>query len=279
MINRGLSTPPPAPVLEQPPLQAVRPVLPPGRQIKNPQVADAVAAARDVRKKGDMVNALEALKQADLHEPDHPEILSELAITYEELGLTEKAQAMWHKVMAMGEAGAGGYYVLARSRLNGGISPGPEETAALDDKPLALGVCDLTPDAAYLKGEKVTLRIPIRAAPGQKIRTKGINADVFFFDQVSNGSVELSKGEKPPYRWLSTNWTSAKGGLVEVDCILPVQNAAFAQGGLRRHYGWMVRLYYENKLMGQQASSDDLLNLSPQGPAPAGADNALFPRN
>jgi len=278
----SLSNLPPAQNPESP---APRPTLPPGRQIKDPQVAQAVAAARDVRKKGDMLNALEAFKQADLHERENPEILSEIAITYEMLDLKNKAESYWHRVVAMGEDVAGGYYVLAKDRLTKGAysSEGaapPDGGAIAGEAPVALGSCEAAQDPSYIQGEKVTLRIPIKARPGQSINAQGINVRVFFFNQLTNGSVEISK-EEPPYRWLSTKWSSPEGGVLQADSVIPTQSPAYSQahGGMRRYYGWMVKLYYENKLVGQQASSDDLLNVGPQGSGAAGADNALFPRN
>jgi len=261
-----------------------RPVLPPGGEIRDPRISETVEAAREVRKMGDMKTALEALRKADLHEPNHPEILSEMALTYEAMGLAEKSQAEWHRVAAMGEKMAGGYFLLARSKLDGApVDPAGAASSATEPKPIALGICELKRDFTYTIGEKVTLRIPVKPVAGQSVHAKGINPEVFLFDQFADGRVVQSVATQSPARWIPgvVDWTNPLGAVVEMDFTLPAQTAEFARthGGVRKIYGYMVKLYHDYRLMGEQAEPELLLNYKQQVAAPVGADNALFPRN
>lgn len=253
-----------------------KPGVPFGHEIKDPRIAETVEAAREVRKMGDMQAALEALRNADLHEPNHPEILSEMALTYEAMGLADKSQAQWHRVAAMGEAGAGGYFLLARSKLDGAAPPdAPGFTNQTPEaKPIALDGCILKRDLTYTQGEKVTLRIRIKPLPGVGVHAAGINPEVYLFDQLEDGSVLQSVAAQSPARWIPSpvDWTNPQGAVVEMDFTLP-------HGGGRHIYGYMVKLFHDYKLMGEQAEPAQLLNFKSQSAAPAGADNALFPRN
>ena len=287
-----VAVPPPPPGLSSGTTteESVPSLLPPGREIKNPTVAKTVEGARAVSRKGDKQMAMEALRQADLMEPNHPEILSEMALIYEAMAIDEKAKSLWHRVVAMGEASAGGYYFLAQSRLRTSSpsqQPSAQEiTPTVDSsaKPILLGKCEMRKDPSVTQGEKYTLRIPVLPIPGQKVDPSTLDAQVFVFDQFADGHIGPTIAQRSPARWNPAvpDWTDPKGAVVETDWFMPEQTEEFtkAHGGPRKILGYMVKLFYDNtKLAGQKADPVSLLNFNSESALPAGADSSLFPRN
>ncbi|HSJ02994.1 MAG: caspase family protein, partial [Verrucomicrobium sp.] len=93
------------------------PALPPGKELQHATAKEEVAAARKARNAENISEALDHLRIADLRVPNHPEILAEMALTYEAMGLKVKARSYWTQVSALGEAESGGYHQLAVSKL------------------------------------------------------------------------------------------------------------------------------------------------------------------
>ncbi len=250
----------------------------PGKLIGNPQVTEMVEAAREVRKLGDMQAALESLRAADLREPNHPEILSEIALTYEAMGLADKAQAAWRSVLVMGETDAGGFYALAKSKQashEDALSAAPSS-----NKPVLIGSCQVLPDATVTKGQRLTLRVPIIAAPGADVDPAQMDIHVYFYDKVGKDRVESSKADPPQQKWVSqrVDWALHNEELLDIVYHMPeLRPEELRDLGKRSYYGYVVKLFYQNRLMSQKADPPALLDFQPEGPA--GAQNALFPKN
>jgi hypothetical protein len=264
-------------------LTPLRPVVPADRQLKNPQVIEAVEAAREVRKLGDMATALESLRAADLREPNHPEILGEMALTYEAMGLGDKSAVAWKSVLDMGEAAAGGYYTLARSKLDGrDSSPAPQPTQSSTGGPVSLGNCQVLRDTSVTQGERITVRVPILAASGAVIDPTQMDIHVFLFEKINDGErIEQVRAEQPGQNWVSApvDWREPGGESIDVTYDLPPPKPEEMRNlGKRSFHGFIVKLFYQNKLAGEQAEPLTLLDPTQQPTAPAGVDNALFPK-
>lgn len=236
-----------------------------------------VEVAREVRKLGDMSPVLESLRAADLREPNHPEILSEMALTYEAMGLAEKAEAMWRSVIALGESNGGGYYTLAKAKLLGRETApkSPERNA------VALGACQVIPDKTVTKGQRLALRVPIKAAPGVEIDPTQMDIHVYFFDKVGADRIEPTRADPPVPSWVSApvDWKEGEE-LVDFSYNMPELKAEeLRELGKRSYYGYVVKIYYLDRLMDVQAEPQTLVNYKPPGAGPAGADSALFPKN
>lgn len=93
------------------------PALPPGKELQHATAKEEITAARKARHAEDFQEAMNLLRTADLRVPNHPEILAEMALTYEAMGLKVKARSYWTQVSALGEAESGGYHQLAVSKL------------------------------------------------------------------------------------------------------------------------------------------------------------------
>ena len=88
--------------------------------------------ARQMRQRGDMNAALGRLREAQVAEPDNPEIIAATAITYEAMQLADKAAEQWQRLYNLGES-VGALYYLADSKLHGA----PANTSAPSDGALA----------------------------------------------------------------------------------------------------------------------------------------------
>jgi len=95
-----------------------------------------VAQARALRERGDTSTALTRLREALTISPNEPQVISELAIIYEKMGLDDKALDQWKRILEMGE-GAGIYYAAPRQKLR---TAKPAQTRAFRDP--GPGLCD-----------------------------------------------------------------------------------------------------------------------------------------
>lgn len=255
------------------------PALPPGKELKNPQARESVHAAREARKLQDMEAALNELRTADLREPNHPEILGEMALTYELMGLNSKAQSFWKQLSTLGEAEAGGYYLLAKSKLDAAeSSPAPGAAAS---SPVSLGTCQVIQDPTVQKGERVTVRVPIISSPGATINAAEMDIHVLLYESVNNGErIEQVRADQPRTSWVSepVDWQDTREELVDVVYDLPPPTAEQIRDlGRRKFHGYIVKLFYQNKLVGEQVQPESLRETARRN-TPGGLDNSLFPK-
>jgi hypothetical protein len=237
----------------------------------------AVMAARALREQGDMQAAIENLKSADLREPNHPEILGEMALTYEEMGIASRAEPLWRQIYTMGEAAAGGYYTLASSKI-GSSTTAPAEGSSIPI-PVSLGACRLSHELMAKDGEHISVQVPILAQPGATIDPSKIEIHVTIYESVNNGArVEPVPPAKTAQSWstLPLNWADPSGETAVVSYDLFTQRPGSTD--TRSFHGYSVKLYYQNKLAGEQAQPESLRNAAPKGATSAGLDNALFPK-
>ncbi len=252
--------------------------VPAGREIKNVQALEDLEAARQVRKLGDNAVALASLRSADLREPDHPEILAEMAMTYEAMGLPAKSKPIWDHIASMGEAGAGDYFLLAQAKMDGGALGAATEAPPA----VKLGNCQVARlPAPGGKGELVTVRVPLLGTPGAAIDTNNMVIHVFLYEKVNGERIEKVRANPPAQNWVTQplTWTEPNGEILDVTYDLSAAHPDEQRDlGNRTFHGYVVKLYYNNKLAGEQAQPPSLLNFSPQSVSPSGLDNALFPK-
>lgn len=245
-----------------------------------------VTTAQEIRGASDMQGALELLQKADQVTPDHPAIIAELAQTYEQMGINAKAKDQWQRLHLLGETKAGSYYELASRRLGAGAAAAaaplatPGNSGPEGEKHLRLGACQVARD--FSGNERYTLRVPIVRAGSQPVDGKMVDMEVFFFDRVNGTQVAQSIAQEPVETWQSSpvDWTGPGEETLDVVYNLPTLSPAeVQQHGRRTYYGYMLRLYYNNKLQDVAAEPRDLLEFgSAPGSAPAAAGgNPLLP--
>jgi hypothetical protein len=108
-----------------------------------------------------------------------------------------------------------------------------------------------------------------------------MDLEVFFFDKVNGGHVAQTIAPEPVEAWQSTpvDWSGSGEETLDVVYHLPALSAAeIQQHGRRTYYGYMLRLYYNNKLQDVAAEPRDLLEFgSSPGAVPAGGNPLLPP--
>jgi tetratricopeptide (TPR) repeat protein len=245
-----------------------------------------ISAAKEIRGMSDMQQALELLRKADELNPDHPAIIAEMAQTYEQMGLTAKATDSWRRIQLLGATKAGSYFELAARRLGSGsaavTAPGlSAASGAESEKFLRLGACHVGRDFTVNAGERYVLRVPIARAGNRPINSQELNLEVFFFDRVNNAKVALTIAPEPVETWQSApvDWNGTGEELLDVVYHLPALSPTeIQQHGRRTYYGYMLRLYYNNKLQDVAAEPRDLLEFgSAPGAAPGGVNPLLPP--
>lgn len=279
---------PPVSARVSPPITASPPV--PQKIATTPELQELIDLAQQLRPLGDLKGALDVLRRADTLSPDHPAVLVEMARTFDDLGLKDKAAAAWRKAAAMGAPDA---YQTAAShpRDTAGAIPAsgsavppatglitPESDVGDPSKVLAIGTCELLRDRAVMRGEKVTLRLPIRSRPGVVIDPNGIDIDVFFFDLVNGEKVEQTKADVPVNIWVDApvDWKDRQERL-DVVYSMPEMTADLIRSvGQRKFHGYIVKLYYQHKLQDTILEPESLRNFG-AGASPTPAGNPLLP--
>lgn len=245
-----------------------------------------VTSAKEIRGMSDMQGALELLKRADQLTPDHPAIIAELAQTYEMMGIKDKATDSWRRIQLLGATKAGSFYELASRRLGAGsaavAAPLDPGLAGIEsEKLMRLGACQAVRDFKVNAGERYVLSVPIVRAGNQPIDGNAVNLQVFFFDRVNGTKVAQTIAPEPVETWQSApvNWSGSGEETLDVVYHLPALSAAeIQQHGRRSYYGYMLRLYYNNKLQDVAAEPRDLLEFgSAPGAARAGGNPLLPP--
>ena len=250
-----------------------------------------LTAAKDLRTAGNTQEALQTLQQADLVSPNHPAVMAETAEVYEQMGLNTKAVDMWRGIQLQGAAKAGQYFDLALRRL--GNVPGADTVAAPSigsppasesEKRLRLGACEIKRDFAVKEGgERFLLRVPIQRNGSKSIDPNAIDLKAFFYYR-HNGGTKLDNTTELIETWQTqpVNWVGTDMEIVDIVYTLPPPTPEeAAQRNPKTYHGYMLHLYYDNKLQDVAAEPRDLLEqakLSLPGAAmPGNSPNPLLP--
>ncbi len=221
----------------------------------NAQTDELVETAQQLRELKEYAGAVEALERADLIAPDNVVVLRELMVTYQLHGQTDKAAAVSERLSLIGN----------KSQSAAPAASFPAEAVATQpvaNGPMKLGTIEVLRDLTVLSGQRLALRIPLIVAPGVPIDPDAYNLDVFFYDQV-NGVPAYPTIADPPVKSHDGAF-DFKQGLQEIIKIVyhlpeltPADVAAFGQ---RTYLGYVVKLYYQGKLMSVAAEPSALLN-------------------
>jgi len=258
----------------------MRPVVTP-----ESQVAGLMELARALRDQGDTGTAMTRLRQAQAILPNHAPVISEMALTYEKMGLTDKAVQQWRRIYEMGEK-AGIYYAAAEAKLRALQLPDstPEETpappaagalapdaAAESGPPLSLGNVGTTDDTGNTQpARRLKLRVPILARAGSPIQPRDVVIQVFFYEQLKDGSVvetnaavtsSWARRMSPEGEVQPVDWSTPAPEVLEVDYAQPEFDPKDPRTRERRNYfGYSVRLYYKGILNAKFADPVKLLS-------------------
>ncbi|MBL9150959.1 MAG: hypothetical protein JNK37_00655 [Verrucomicrobiales bacterium] len=255
---------------------------PPALGIPDPEVAAMVDTGAELRSSGNMQGSLDSLRQAEALLPEHPRVLSEIAATYDQLGLDRKSTLYWERVRDLGADKAGAWHPIALGELSGHRAGGAKRPPVLK-----LGKIETLHDPAIREGqgERVVLSVSILADPASRPSASEMSMLVYFYDLVNGEKTEASTADtaqqfvSKPY-----DWASEGSERIEVIYHQPVFTPEQKRElGERAFYGYIVELYYRDELQDTAAFPPDLKNLNPgstptpMSEPPLGPDNSLFP--
>ncbi|MDF1859578.1 MAG: hypothetical protein P1U87_05150 [Verrucomicrobiales bacterium] len=253
-------------------------------EISDPIIERLVSTGVELRSADNMQGALQALKEAEAALPDHPRIMSELAATYRQMGLDEKADGYWERVESLGEIGAGDYYSIARLQLRGEVVPAEGAVEQL----MKIGNVIIEEKSSEKPGEKLAARIVIEADPLLRPDGEQLSVLVFFYDQVDGSQIKRSTAltsylyPTEPYDW-------QVDGREEI--IVNYDQSSLTEEqkrelGERKYFGYVIQLYYRDELQDRVAMPPELeehhmedpVN-TPTQPDRLEPENALFPES
>ncbi|MFQ3578243.1 MAG: hypothetical protein SNJ52_04460 [Verrucomicrobiia bacterium] len=233
---------------------------------------EAVLVARSARKSGDMQMALDKLREAQAFGPDNAEVLAELALTYEQMGLLDKAIAHWRMVYQLGPR-AGMYFRVASEKITRGVGvPAAGEsgdvqgliTGGRERSKLVIERTEVERSQSDGQGD-VRLRLWFKAQD-PPISPKDVKVEVFFYDILDDQDVVLTNAETV-YEWERTppDWVNGRIEQLSINYLPSDADPELEEerGRKRQYLGHIVRLYYQRKLQDVDAEPRRLLDLFP----------------
>ena len=237
-------------------------------QNRQNELAEQAKALRD---RGDMSTALIRLREAQALAPDNPFIISEMATTYEKMGMKEKSLEQWRRIFDMGES-AGIYYSAADAKLKNveaQARPNPDGTSKKDVEGFqpgsVLALVDITKvDSPDQPDKKFTLKLPLKRKPDTKIDVHDVVIQVFFYDSLADKSV-VQTNANMTYRWstLPVDWNESDIEILEVDYAASTPGPKEKHPEVRTYFGYIVRVYYKGDLQDMRAEPVKLLKQYP----------------
>jgi len=230
--------------------------LPPPTPLNAPAIADPVVErlvneAREARVAEDLRLALVKLEEAQQSAPDDPNVLYEMGLAFEIMGVYDRASEFYQAVFELGTSGAGALYEQAAIKLRDGFEQ-PEDKRGR----LALGRVRVFRDKRQQARERVVLTVPIHAVPGEHIDPADLEIVVRFFDEVGDGEPQpASNASSTNYEWVTgqVDWQNGEE-LLRVTYTLPKQDIQQRHLFGERHYhGQVVELVYRSTLIDSQA--------------------------
>jgi hypothetical protein len=250
-------------------------------QVAPPQsrVDGLMAEATALSQRGDTSTAVTRLREALAMAPKNPQIIEQLAVTYEKMDLDDKALEQWRAIYDMGEA-AGLYYTLADAKLKAAeLSQGAQAPAAPDSSATSgtadtegfqegsvLALTNLSTDEKPETQDglkRFTLKIPIKRRPDVKIDVQGVVLQVFFYDQLADQSIVRTNAiVNDHWNTLPADWVQDDVEILDVDYTQSTPEPGALEAG-RHYYGYIVCVYYNKQLQDQAADPVSLIKTYP----------------
>jgi hypothetical protein len=270
----GSATPPPKPTPV--PLARVEPLPPESR------FQELVTQGKTLRDRGDMSNALTRLREAQALDPRSPLAIAEIAVTFEKMGLTDRAAEQWRRIYEMGET-AGVYFTAAEAKLRQsqtqtllalkgqGSGTPPEESGAplssvRSDAMMGLGEITAIDQRDPKASKRFTLRVALKARPRTVIDVRDVAIHVLFYDIVDGKDI-VQTNANVSSRWSTAppDWANGETETLEVEYVQPESSVSDSPRENRKYYGRIVRLYYKDELQDTRAEPQ---RLAAQFPSP-----------
>ena len=108
------------------------------------------------------------------------------------------------------------------------------------------------------------LRIPVKARPHAHIDVKDLVLHILFYD-IINGQTVVQTSANVNSRWATppADWVDTDTEELAVEYQLPKPEAQAAKREDRKYYGYLVRIYYQQRLQAATADPEQLLQQHP----------------
>lgn len=225
------------------------------------RIGELLQQGRALRDRGDTSNALLRFREAQASDPKSPEVISEIAVTLEKMGLPEKAAENWKRVFDMGES-AGVYFSAAEAKMREAVMStrvGLNQPAAPDNNvqsgggtaPTAtfgIGVVDSEDirDAKSLR--HLVVRVPIQLRLKTKINVKDLVIQVIFYDLLDDKPLRTNANVSNRWSTAPVDWREDESEVLEVEYNQPLPETRDPKQEIRKFYGYIVRVYYKDEL-------------------------------
>lgn len=224
--------------------------------IADPRTENLVTSGRKARVAGDMGMAIVKLEEALVESPGDANVLYELGMVHEAMGVYDKAADYYEQVFQQGISEAGGLYQAAAAKLRDGF----EEPSDMRGN-LALGRVRIFNDPKAKDGQRVVLSIPVQKAPDTEVESQEIEVSVTFFNKTEKEKIiqlEDQTWAKASWATLPFDWASGEETL-RMQYLIPKQNEQTNHlFGKLRYYGQVVVLSYKGEVLDVQAWPRDL---------------------
>jgi len=163
--------------------------------------------------------------------------------------------------------------------------------AAADNAVMGIGDVSVTEAPDNEADTNLTVRIPIKARTGTIVDHTKVTIKVYFYDSVGDDPKPVLTDAQTNFEWLTPNhdWASTNPEVLAVNYYRPKNQAISSEaelstaaanqvpgkktrsptkrdltsGGSRRYLGYIVRVYYNDKLQAQKAQPTQLLAIFP----------------
>jgi len=197
-----------------------------------------LGVAKGYRDRGDTTDAIAKLQQAIALDPGNPEVLAELALTYESMQLFDRSNEVWRRLQSLGPA-AGPLYQLGELKLQVGVptqgslaantSPAPSDNTQPSDSAglpdgSTFGISEVTlkKDSDPEAESRLLLRVGVKVRPETTIDHTRVKIQVFFYDMVNNDQVVLTNADVS-YEWFTPghDWSDTGTEVLDVTYFRP----------------------------------------------------------
>lgn len=201
------------------------------RDPSNPN--DLLDQARQLRQSGDTNTALARLRDAQAIAPDSPMLIAETALTYEAMGLNDRAFEQWQRLYDQGET-IGALYYMAEARIHHVPSSAAAASGAATGHPpdaddgfqenSVLKIVNLAleeqsdPDAE----KKLALKISVKNKPGFMVDPRRVKIEARFYDLLDGKDVVITNAVTG-FAWLTApvNWANDQTEILETTYLRP----------------------------------------------------------
>ena len=214
------------------------------RNPSNPN--DLLEEARTFRQNGDTNSALARLRDALAIAPDSPMLIAETALTYEAMGLNDKAFEQWQRLYDLGES-IGALYYMAEARIHrvgpsdapGAAPPNPERNAVMTNgggndgfqENAVLKITNLTLDEVNdpEAEKKLSLKIAVKNKPGFMVDPRRVKIEARFYDLIDGKDIVITNAVTG-FAWLTApvNWANDETEILETTYLRPKVDPAAA---------------------------------------------------